>query len=82
MLWFFEREDESLNLETKYDNDTSECLVIVRYADGRDHVQRFSDREEFGARLQVFEKNLELQHWRAQSGPLILPYGWPKKRLT
>ena len=38
MLWFFERDDESLKLETRCDNDTSESVVIVRHPDGREHT--------------------------------------------
>ena len=34
MLWFCERDDESLKLETRYDNDTSECVgsFVIRMA--------------------------------------------------
>lgn len=43
MLWFFERNDESLKLETRYDNDTSELVAIVRYPDGREQTERFTE---------------------------------------
>lgn len=43
MLWFFERDDEFLKLETRYDNDTSEFVVIVRYPDGHQRSERFPD---------------------------------------
>lgn len=82
MLWFFERDDESLKLETRYDNDTSEFVVIVRHADGREHTERFTDSDEYGAWLETFERNLEHQHWTRHGGPVIMPDGWPNKRLT
>lgn len=81
MLWFFERDDESLRLETRYDNDTSEFVVIVRHPDGREHAERCTDSEEYGAWLETFERNLEHQHWTRRGGPLIMPDGWPNKRL-
>ena len=43
MLWFLERDDESLKLETRYDNDTSEFVVIVRHLDGRERTEQFTD---------------------------------------
>ena len=29
MLWFFERNDEQVKLETRFDNDTQEYVAIV-----------------------------------------------------
>ena len=81
MLWFFERDDESLKLETRYDNDTSEFVVIVRYPNGREQTERFTDSDEYGAWLEAFERNLEHQHW-TRRGPVIVRDGWPNKRLT
>ena len=81
VLWFFERKDESLKLETRYDNDTAEFVVFVRYPDGREHSERFIDRDKFRQWLEAFEQNLAVQHWSGKDGPLILPYGWPNKRL-
>ena len=48
MLWFFDRDNESLRLETRYDNETLEFVAVVRYADGRDLERRFRQRGEFG----------------------------------
>jgi hypothetical protein len=81
MLWFFERDRESLKLETRYDNDTSEYVAIVRYPDGREMIERFSDSDEYRSWIVAFERNLELQRWtRHGSGPVVLPDGWPNKR--
>jgi hypothetical protein len=83
MLWFFERDDETLRLETRFDNDTSEFVVIVRYPDGHQHTERFSDLAEFGNWVKAFEGTLEHQRWtRPGHGPIFLPDGWPKKRLS
>jgi hypothetical protein len=34
MLWFFDRETESLRFEVRYENETSEFVVIVTPPDG------------------------------------------------
>jgi hypothetical protein len=82
MLWFFERDDESLKIETRYDNNTSEFVVIVRYPNGQEHSERFTDGDDFRRWLEAFEQTLAAQHWTGRSGPIILPYGWPDKPLT
>jgi hypothetical protein len=47
MLWFFDRQDQSLRLDTHYDNDTSEFVATVLYPDGRTQRQRFTAIQEF-----------------------------------
>jgi len=83
MLWFYERDKESLTVETRYDNDTSEFVVIVLFPDGHTQAERFTDGDAYGAWLERFERDLEEQRWmRHGDGPVVLPYGWPTKRLT
>ncbi len=82
MLWFFEREDESLHVETRYDNATCEFVAIVRYPDSREHIERFTDIAAFRSWLGAFKHVLEAEYWIGrQDGPVILPDGWPDKRL-
>ena len=80
MLWFFERDDESLRLETRYDNDASEYVAIVRHPDGRKDTYRFAAAEAFRSWLLGFEESLRDEYWVSQSQPVILPDGWRKKR--
>jgi len=82
MLWFFDRDDESLKLETRYDNETSEFVVIVRYPNGAEHEKRFANAGEFRTWLEAFERDLAMQRWTGRGGPVILPYGWPDEPLT
>lgn len=82
MLWLFERDGESLKIEIQYDNDTSEYAVTVRYPDGREQIEQFTEGDEFGLWLQTFERNLERQHWTRHDGPVIMPYAWLNKRLS
>ncbi len=81
MLWFFERDDESLKLETRYDNDTSEFVVVVRDPDGREHTKRFTESDAYGAWLEAFERDLEHKRWTRRHGPMVIPDGWPNRRL-
>lgn len=81
MLWCFEREKETLRLETRYDNDTSEFVAIIHYSDGREETKRFTQMDEFRSWLVAFERELEEQHWTSQGAPIFLPDGWPNERL-
>ena len=81
MLWFFDRDDQSLRLETRYDNDTAEFVAIVRWPDGREQTERFTELEAFRTWLVAFDNAVEAERWKPNS-PVILPYGWPNKRLT
>ncbi len=83
MIWLFEREDEVLRIETRYDNETSEFVAIVHYPDAQQMTKRFMDGGTFGQWLAHFEQSLEEGDWaRDRSGPVILRDGWPTKRLT
>jgi hypothetical protein len=80
MVWFFERYEESLKLETRYDNDTREYVVIVHYPDGREEGERFTDAEEYRVRLVALENHLEKERWLRDGPPMILADGWPNRR--
>jgi hypothetical protein len=80
MLWFFKREDQSIRLEARYDNDTAEFVVQVRWPDGREEVERFSDLELCRTWLAGFDHAIEAERWKP-NGPVILPHGWPHKGL-
>jgi hypothetical protein len=82
MLWFFERGRESIRLETRYDNESSEFVGFIRHPDGREETLRFPEAEKFHAWLVTLEQTLKMEHWVNHGGPVILPYGWPNKRLT
>ncbi len=81
MIWFFERDDESLKVETQYDDATSEFVVVVRQPDGDQRTERFADIGAFRTWIEAFDRKLAFEQWTARNGPIILPYGWPNKRL-
>jgi hypothetical protein len=82
MLWFFERNQQSLHLETTYDNDTSEIVVVVHWPDGREQTERFTDFEACQTRLRTLEEELEEARWRRTGPPVVLKEGWPNRRPT
>jgi hypothetical protein len=81
MLWFFDRDNESLRLETRYDNETQEFVAIVRYPDGQELNRRFREGDAFRTWLEAFERALGAKRWQGRGGPIVLPYGWPDKPL-
>lgn len=82
MLWLFDRNDQHLRLETRYDNDTSEYVLILNWPDGREETERFADQQDYRRRLVALENRFETERWVRHGPPMILPEGWPDKRLT
>ena len=79
MIWFFERDSETLELKTRYDNETSEyVLEIVAPGDTRP-TERFPDAPAFRARLVEIELELGHQHWQPNDAPVVLADGWPNR---
>jgi hypothetical protein len=81
MVWFFARCDQTLQIETRYDNDTSEYVGIIRHPDGHQEVQRFTDPQAYGDWLGACERGLLSDRWK-RDGVEILLNGWPNRRLT
>jgi hypothetical protein len=81
MIWFFERDEESLKVETLYDEGASEYVVTVRSPDGEERIERFKNLEAFRVWIEAFDRKLAFDQWVARNGPIILPYGWPNKRV-
>jgi hypothetical protein len=80
MLWFFERDNTSLQLETRYDNQSEEIVVTVRRPDQPSRIERFKDLASCRDRLLALERELKAERWEPrQGGPVVLPYGWPEK---
>ena len=79
MLRLFERDNQSLKLETRYDTGSAEFVVVVHYLDGHEHSERFTDGTAFRGWLEAFEQNLGVQCWVERRLPFVLPYRWPDK---
>jgi hypothetical protein len=79
MLWFFDRGAEVLEIETRYDNDTSEYVLEVRAPIYAPTTERFTDAVTFQSRLLEIEQGLSGQRWRRSGPPVMLPDGWPDR---
>jgi hypothetical protein len=79
MMWFFERSAQVLELETRYDNQTSEYVVELRAPEAAPTVERFTDAAAFRTRLLAIEHILGDQRWRRDGPPVVLPEGWPDR---
>jgi hypothetical protein len=78
MVWFYERDGEVLEFETRVDNDTSEFVLLTRTTDGNTRSERFADATAFQSRISELTRQLEQDRWSPQ-GTTVLPDGW---RLT
>lgn len=71
MLWFFQRGEEHLRIETTHDRPTGTFALTVHRADGTNHGELFTDRAAFEARLAELERELDAEHWEATGSSLL-----------
>jgi len=82
MVWFWLREGEELQLETMYDNDAEQFVVRILYPNGETRTERFVKLDEFRSRLVQLETEFERERWKNSGPPLLIPEGFPNRRLT
>jgi hypothetical protein len=75
MLWIYKRGSESIRVETRYDNDSEEYVLISDPEDGTQQAERFKDPIAFRTRLEALEKQLERDSWQSD-GVRLLRDGW------
>jgi hypothetical protein len=75
MLWIYQRGSEMLRVETRFDNDTEEYVLIVYREDGTQQAARFKDDARFQAKLETLEKQLDRDSWQSD-GVRLLRDGW------
>jgi hypothetical protein len=57
-------------------------VATVTYPDGSERTERFRTLADFGTWMERFDQLVREQHWSSRVGAIVLPYGWPNKRLT
>lgn len=82
MLWLFERDAQSVHLETRYDNDSADYVLVLTWPDGRVETERYTDAEAYRLRLVLVENRLATEHWVRRGPPMLLTDGWPQDPLT
>jgi hypothetical protein len=75
MIWIFERQQEVLRVETRFDIETAEFVLRLTAPSGAVQVERFRNVATFQQRLEVLEAELEAERW-VQQGPVFLHDGW------
>jgi hypothetical protein len=76
MIWFFERGNKSLRVETRDDKATAEYVLVVPRPDGGQQIERFKETVAFRKRLEALETQLAAEHWTAVAPPVFLKDGW------
>jgi len=79
MIWLYEKDADALRLETRYDNDRSQYVLIVHRASGTE-TERYDRLEDFRQRLLTLEKTLADERWQRAAAPVLDPEGWPDRR--
>jgi hypothetical protein len=79
MIWLFERGQEALRLETRFDNDRGDFVLTIVWGDQRLEVHRFRSKEAFETQLRTLEAQLAAEQWTQIGPPAILPDGWKQR---
>jgi hypothetical protein len=78
MVWFWTRDDETLRVETRYDDGARLYVAHFCWPDGRQETERYQDVKAFRRRLEEVEAALEAAQWRQNGAPIMLPAGWSR----
>jgi hypothetical protein len=76
MIWLYQRGSETLRLETSFDNETSEFVLVQHQPGGTQVTERFPSEEAFRARLTALGAALDEERWLQKGPPLLLNEGW------
>ena len=76
MVWFFARGNDSVRVETRFDNSSREFVLEVSWADRPLETERYTDLAAFQARVMTVEAQLEAVAFAQVGNPEILPHGW------
>jgi hypothetical protein len=76
MVWFYERSDGALRIETRFDSATKEYILEVAWPGRSPTMERFSSSVAFETRVLALEGQLATEHWQQVGSPEILPHGW------
>ena len=71
----YERSNQTLQVETRFDSGTREYVLIIRGLDRTEQVERFPDATGFRNRLADLERQLDAEHWQNRSAT-ALPDAW------
>ena len=64
MIWFFERRNEFLRIETSFEHAAGVFTLRAQLPDGTEQVETFTDEQACHARLEVLDRQLRADEWR------------------
>jgi hypothetical protein len=67
---------EDLRIETRYDNEMADYVIVTHRPDGRVHTERFSIESQFRSRVIEVQKYIDDEGWRSTGSPVIMQDGW------
>ena len=76
MVWFFGRGNETVEVQTRFDNGSQEYVLEIKWVNGRTETERFRDLQGFESRVKAVEERLRADSWVQIGGPEIVPSGW------
>jgi len=76
MVYLFERESESMRIETRYNSASRTYEIIWRKADGVVTQESFKGETSFRSRLDEIYTELEAQAWHTIGPPQLQRDGW------
>ena len=82
MVWFFRRQREQVQMDTFFDNETSEFVLRLHHPDGSQDVERFASLAQFREGIESTEQRLLADRWMQDGEPIFIPDGFPKRRLN
>ena len=74
MVWLFERETQAVRVETRYDRETSEYVLLIHRPDDS-QIERFQNEVTFRNRSERLEQQFDSDQWQ-RTGPFLLRDGW------
>lgn len=77
MIWFYSQDSLTIRIETRYDNCTSEYVLVVHWSGDRREEERFATAALFEKRVVELEGQISAQGWNKDGPPIILREGWP-----
>lgn len=81
MIWLYERGMETLRVETRFNNDSSQFELIWHRPDGTTESEQFATEGEFRQRLESIEVSLKTDQWNINGSPQVLANGWKDAAL-
>jgi hypothetical protein len=73
---FREGADDSVRIETRFDNATREFVLEVTWPGRPFATERFSNVDRFQSRVLALEAQLEAEAWAQAGSAAIQPHGW------